>query len=30
MLQMKEYSQNLTPDLFQNDIVLYFESYSKQ
>ena len=30
MLQMKEHSQNLTPDLFQNDIVLYFESYSKQ
>ena len=29
MLQMKERSQTLTPDLFQNDIVLYFQSYWK-
>ena len=30
MLQMKEHSQKLTPDLFQNDVVLYFESYWKR
>ena len=30
MLQMKEHSQNLTPYLFQNYVVLYFESYWKQ
>ena len=29
MLEMKEHSQTLTPDLFQNDIVLYFQSYWK-
>ena len=30
MLQMKEHSQKLTPDLFQNDVALYFESYWKR
>ena len=30
MLQMKERSQKLTSDLFQNDVVLYFESYWKR
>ena len=30
MLQMKEHSQKLTPYLFQNDVVFYFESYWKQ
>ena len=30
MLQMKEHSQKLTPDLFQTDVVLYFESYWKR
>ena len=29
MLQMKEHSQKLTPDLIQNDVVLYFGSYWK-
>ena len=29
MLQMREHSQKLTHDLFQN-VVLYFESYWKQ
>ena len=27
---MKEHSQKLTPDLFQNAAVLYFESYWKR
>ena len=27
---MKKDSQKLTPDLFQNDVVLYFESYWKR
>ena len=27
MLQIKERSQKLTPYLFQNDVVLYFECY---
>ena len=30
MLQTKEHSQKLTPDLFKNDVVLYFESYWKR
>ena len=30
MLQMKEHSQKLTSDLFQTDVVLYFESYWKR
>ena len=30
MLQMKERSQKLTSDLFQTDVVLYFESYWKR
>ena len=30
MLQIKEHSQKVTPYLFQNDVVLYFESYWKQ
>ena len=30
MLQMNEHSQTLTSDLFQNDIVLYFQSYWKR
>ena len=30
MLQMKEHSQKLTPYLFRNDVVLYFESYWKR
>ena len=30
MLQMKERSQKLTLYLFQNDVVLYFESYWKR
>ena len=30
MLQMKEHSQKLTPYLFQNDVVLYLESYWKR
>ena len=30
MLQMKEHIQNLTPHLFQNDVVLYFKSYWKR
>ena len=29
-LQMKEHSQKLTPYLFQNNFVLYFESYWKR
>ena len=29
MLQMKEHSQKLTLYLFQNDVVLYLESYWK-
>ena len=30
MLQIKEHSQKLTSDLFQNDAVSYFESYWKR
>ena len=30
MLQMKELKKKLTPYLFQNDFVLYFESYWKR
>ena len=30
MLQMKEHSQKLNPDLFQNVVVLYFDTYWKQ
>ena len=30
MLQMKEHSQKLIPYLFENYVVLYFESYWKQ
>ena len=30
MLQMKEHSHKLTPDLFQNYVVLYFETYWKR
>ena len=30
MLQMKELEKKLTPYLFQNDFVLYFESYWKR
>ena len=30
MLQIKGYSQKLIPYLFQDDVVLYFESYRKQ
>ena len=30
MLQIKKHSQKLTPYLFQNDVVLYFEFYWKQ
>ena len=30
MLQMKEHGPKLTPCLFQNDIVLHFESYWKR
>ena len=27
---MKEHTQKLTPDLFQSDVVVYFESYWKR
>ena len=30
MLQINEHSKKLTHYLFQNDVVLYFESYWKQ
>ena len=30
MLQIKEHNQKLTLSLFQDDVVLYFESYWKR
>ena len=30
MLKIKQHSQNLAPYLFQNDVVLYFESCWKR